>query len=375
MEENNQGEENEKKSIDVNEEKKDENNINNINNENQDIDNLSKDNNVNEENQVENYNNNNDENNNQKENKEENNLNNENEINNSDNNKENNAINNPNNDNFEKENKDNTEEIKQNENEIENKNENNTNNIDNPTEFVKQNEELTSINHLEELIKNCNNYKKIIFSNNKLSKISEFFIFKNVSYLDLSNNYFQKLDIFYNLENLQTLLLNNNSIQHLNMSLKYLTNLTHLDLSNNRLDMNDGISIKVLKYNINLRELLLKGNVNYDFKKVKFICLESIQSLIYLDGKRIFGNSRRNRSLQKSFVEFKGKRGNSKKIYRLREYIEFKINDMKDNKKEVEDENNKKDDIIKRFGLDKRSKEKNTSNYYFTYLSSMQKYI
>ena len=369
MEENNQAEGNENKSNDVNEEKKDNNSTNIINDENQDIDNISKDNNVNEENNVDTSKNINEGNKNESQNEEENNLNKENEINNSDNNKENNDINNSNNDNFEKEIKDNSKEIKQNENE----NENTNNNIDSPTEFVRQNEELYTINNFEELIKNCNNYKKIIFSNNKLSKISEFFIFKNVSYLDLSNNYFQKLEIIYNLENLQTLLLNNNSIQHLNMSLKYLINLTHLDLSNNRLDMNDGISIKVLKYNINLRELLLKGNINYNFLKVKLICLESIKNLIYLDGERIFGNTRRNRSLQKSFVDVKGKRGNSKKICRLREYIEFRINDIKDNKKEVEveDEINKKDDIVKRFGLDKRSKEKNTSNYDFTYLSSM----
>ena len=366
MEENNQGEENENKSNDVNEEKKDNNSTNIINDENQGKDNLSKDNNANEENKEDTSRNINEGNKNENENEEENNLNKENEINNSDNNKENNDINNSNNDNFEKENKDNSKEIKLNENE-------NTNNIESPKEFVRQNEELYTINNFDELIKNCNNYKKIIFSNNKLSKISEFFIFKNVSYLDLSNNYFQKLEIIYNLENLQTLLLNNNSIQNLNMSLKYLINLTHLDLSNNRLDMNDGISIKVLKFNINLRELLLKGNVNYKFLKVKFICLESIKNLIYLDGERIFGNTRRNRSLQKSFVDVKGKRGNSKKVCRLREYIEFRINDIKDNKKEdeVEDEINKKDDIVKRFGLDKRSKEKNTSNYYFTYLSSM----
>jgi len=368
MEENNQGEENENKSNDVYEEKKDNNSTNNVNDENQDKDNLTKDNNANEENQGDTSKNINDENKNENGNEEENNLNKENEINNSDNNKENNTINNSKNDNFEKENEDNSKEIKQNENENEN-----TNNIDSPTEFVRQNEELRSINQFDELIKNCNNYKKIIFSHNKLSKIGEFFIFKNVSYLDLSYNYFQKLEIIYNLENLQTLLLNNNSIQHLNMSLKYLINLTHLDLSNNILDMNDGISIKVLKYNINLRELLLKGNANYEFTKVKFICLESIKNLIYLDGQKIFGNTRRNRSLQKSFVDVKGKRGNSKRICRLREYIEFKINDIKDSKNEAEvvEENNKKDDIVKMFGLDKRSKEKNSSNYYFTYLSSM----
>ena len=371
MEENNLGEENEKKSSDINEEKKDENNSNNINDENKGKDNLNTDNNSNEEIKVDNSKNINDENKNENKNKEENNLNKENEISNSENQKENNNINNSDNDNFEKENKEkeNIKEFKQNENEKEN--ENNTNNNDSPIEFVRQNEELTTINHFEQLIKNCNNYKKIVFSNNKLSKISEFFIFKNLSYLDLSSNYFQKLEIIYNLDNLQTLLLNNNSIQHLNMSLKYLINLAHLDLSNNRLDMNDGISIRVLKYNINLRELLLKGNVNYKFLKVKFMCLDSLKNLIYLDGQKIFGNTRRNHSLQKSFVDVKGKRGNSKKIYRLREYIEFRINDIKDNKKEVEDEINKKNDIIKRFRLDKRSKEKNTSNYYFTYLSSM----
>lgn len=368
MEENNQREENENKSNDVYEEKKDNNSTNNVNDENQNKDNLTQDNNANEENQVDTSKNINDENKNENGNEEENNINKENEINNLDNNKENNTINNSKNDNFEKESEDNSKEIKKNENENEN-----TNNIESPTEFVRQNEELRSINQFDELIKNCNNYKKIIFSHNKLSKISEFFIFKNVSYLDLSYNYFQKLEIIYNLENLQTLLLNNNSIQHLNMSLKYLINLTHLDLSNNILDMNDGISIKVLKYNINLRELLLKGNANYEFTKVKFICLESIKNLIYLDGQRIFGNTRRNRSLQKSFVDVKGKRGNSKRICRLREYIEFKLYDIKDskNKAEVEDENNKKDDIVKMFGLDKRSKEKNSSNYYFTYLSSM----
>ena len=267
--------------------------------------------------------------------------------------------------NEEKENINNINEIKDNEE----KNESNNNIIKLET-YIGQNKGLESITNIPDLMENCNNYNKIILSHNKLTRINEFFIFQNVIYLDLSNNFFQKLETFYNLQNLETLLLNNNCIEHILMSLKNLSNLTHLDLSHNKIDMSDNVTIKALKYNPKLKKLLVKGNKNYNFQKIKYECLDSIKSLQYLDEEKIIRTVRRNRSLQKSYIKIKGMNGNSKQICGLKEYIQFKINDIKDNK-DYENGNNDNNDFISRMRLDKRSKEKNSSNYYFTYLSSL----
>lgn len=267
--------------------------------------------------------------------------------------------------NEEKENINNINEIKDNEEKEEIKN-----NIIKQETYIGQNKNLESITNIPDLMENCNNYNKIILSFNKLTRINEFFIFQNVIYLDLSNNFIQKLETFYNLQNLETLLLNNNSIEHILMSLKNLSNLTHLDLSNNRIDMSDNVTIKALKYNPKLKILLVKGNINYNFQTIKYACLDSIRSLKYLDGEKIIGTVRRNRSLQKSYIKIKGMNGNSKQICGLKEYIQFKINDIKDNN-DYKNENNTNNDFISRMRLDKRSKEKNSSNYYFTYLSSL----
>jgi len=51
--------------------------------------------------------------------------------------------------------------------------------------------------------------------------------------------------------------------------------------------MSDNVTIKALKYNQKLKKLLVKGNKNYNFQKIKYECLDSIKSLQYLDEEKI----------------------------------------------------------------------------------------
>ena len=237
--------------------------------------------------------------------------------------------------------------------------------------FQKENESLQSIKNIQELMSNKLKYKKILLSHNELTEIKEFFGFKNVSYLDLSHNYFQKLDVFTGMPNLETLLLNNNSIEHIDTKLKNLKKLSVLDLSYNKIDVNDKITFMALKYNTLLESISFKGNKNYDFQNVKIFCLEYIKKIVYLDDTKIFNEVKRSKSQRKPFISVKGNRGNIGKIGLLKDYIQFKLNDINDYNKENEEAKEDLNSSILKKVINKKGKEKNTSNYYFTYLSSV----
>lgn len=283
-------------------------------------------------------------------------------------------------------------------------NENKENNPESPIKnikesltFEKQNQDLESISSFPELAEKHNSYIKIILSNNKLSEISEFFIFENLQYLDLSHNEIQKLESLSPLKDLQILILSYNQIKSIGMCLTHLSNLKHLDLGNNALDINDGITIKVLQYNSQLSSLVLINNKEYDFETAKYICLEFISNLIYLDGIKLISNSvtrsieinkyskynnknknidnnnnynflDKNKKIEKTYIDVKDIKGNKIKISGLKDYIKFKKNDFLNNKDDYEKNffDNKKAIQDKKMEFP----QKKSSIYYFSYLNS-----
>jgi hypothetical protein len=146
------------------------------------------------------------------------------------------------------------------------------------------------------------------------------------------------------------LILSNNLIREIGTNLVPLKKLQHLDLSNNQIDMSNIININVLKENTGLMSLLLFGNSNYNFEKVKYICLENLKKVNFLDAVKIISVPKQNKSKKalKSYVTVKGIKGNKKNIATLNEYIKFKYEDFKNNTKDYEDnfkftEDNKND--------------------------------
>lgn len=211
--------------------------------------------------------------------------------------------------------------------------------------YEKTNEELKSIVNIDELINNNDKYQKINLSHNLLTEINEFFIFPRLIYLELSFNQIQKLENFAPLSELEILILSNNFIREIYRAFFPLKKLQHLDLSNNRIDIEKSSIISALKENKELFSLLLKDNINYDFQKVKFLCLEKLEKLTFLDAIRIVTNTNidLNKNIKKSFVTVHGIKGNEKKICTLKDYIKFKKNDLKNNEKEYNEnmDNNK----------------------------------
>ena len=157
--------------------------------------------------------------------------------------------------------------------------------------YEKTNEELKSIVNIDELINNNDKYQKINLSHNLLTEINEFFIFPRLIYLELSFNQIQKLENFAPLSELEILILSNNFIREIYRAFFPLKKLQHLDLSNNRIDIEKSSIISALKENKELFSLLLKDNINYDFQKVKFLCLEKLEKLTFLDAIRIVTNT------------------------------------------------------------------------------------
>ena len=236
--------------------------------------------------------------------------------------------------------------------------------------YEMTNAELTTIININDLNDKKDKYKKINLSHNKLTEIKEVFIFSNLVYLDLSFNYIEKLKNFSPLKDLEILILSNNLIKNINTNLFPLKRLQHLDLSNNKIDMKNNIVINALKENTELLSLLLFGNYNYDFEKTKYLCLESLKKINFLDSVKIINNTKtkKKNKKNKTFVSVHGIKGNQKNISTLNEYIKFKFDDIKNNEKYYEDniKNNqqKNDDNMKE--LDGEIK----SSYYFLKYSS-----
>ena len=237
--------------------------------------------------------------------------------------------------------------------------------------YEKKNEELKSIVNIDELVNDNDKYQKIILSHNLLTEINEFFIFPRLIYLDLSFNQIQKLENFAPLSELEILILSNNFIREIYRAFFPLRKLQHLDLSHNRIDIPNSSIISSLKENKELFSLLLKDNINYDFQKVKFLCLEKLEKLTFLDAIKIVNNTSidLNKKIKKAFVTVQGIKGNDKKICTLKDYIKFKKDDLKNNEKEYKENMDDNKERINQ-NISKLNQGTKSSYYFLNFLDS-----
>ena len=237
--------------------------------------------------------------------------------------------------------------------------------------YEKKNEELKSIVNIDELVNDNDKYQKIILSHNLLTEINEFFIFPRLIYLDLSFNQIQKLENFAPLSELEILILSNNFIREIYRAFFPLRKLQHLDLSHNRIDIPNSSIISSLKENKELFSLLLKENINYDFQKVKFLCLEKLEKLTFLDAIKIVSNTSidLNKKIKKAFVTVQGIKGNDKKICTLKDYIKFKKDDLKNNEKEYKENMDDNKERINQ-NISKLNQGTKSSYYFLNFLDS-----
>ena len=237
--------------------------------------------------------------------------------------------------------------------------------------YEKKNEELKSIVNIDELVNDNDKYQKIILSHNLLTEINEFFIFPRLIYLDLSFNQIQKLENFSPLSELEILILSNNFIREIYRAFFPLRKLQHLDLSHNRIDIPNSSIISSLKENKELFSLLLKDNINYDFQKVKFLCLEKLEKLTFLDAIKIVSNTSIdwNKKIKKAFVTVQGIKGNDKKICTLKDYIKFKKDDLKNNEKEYKENMDDNKERINQ-NISKLNQGTKSSYYFLNFLDS-----
>ena len=145
-----------------------------------------------------------------------------------------------------------------------------------------------------------------------------------------------------------------------------LKKLQHLDLGFNLLEVNDGSLIKTLKFNPELISLVLSGNIDYNFETCKYICLEVLNKLDFLDTVQLVDSKKK--KYKSSYVEVKDSKGKKVKVRTLKDYIKFKQDDIKEKENENENSQNEKDEKYSPEML-----EKNTSSYYyFQYLNSFK---
>ena len=234
--------------------------------------------------------------------------------------------------------------------------------IDNLIGYEKNSENLTTINDLPDLINNLE-LQKITMKDNQLTKISEFFIFENLVYLDLSKNKIRKLENMLPLGNLEMLILSHNNIKNIKNFLFGLKKLQHLDLSYNLLEINRTF-IKSLENNIELSSIALNGNINYNFENTKYLCLEILMNVEYLDSEYIVPPVKKKPKINNTYIKVKNNKGKVKKIRKLNDYIKFKQDNIEeDNKKKNENEENNytEQELIKN----------SSSYYYYNYLNNI----
>ena len=248
----------------------------------------------------------------------------------------------------------------QNGNQIE---ENKVDKLDELESYENTNKNIEDITVIDELMNKMEQIQKIKLSNNKISNISQFLNFSNLVYLDLGHNTLHKIENLSPLQNLEILILSYNNIKSIGFNLVALKKLQHLDLGFNLLEVNDGSLIKTLKFNPELISLVLSGNIDYNFETCKYICLEVLNKLDFLDTVQLVDSKKK--KYRSSYVEVKGSKGKKVKVRRLRDYIKFKQDDLKEKENGNDNSQKEKDEKYSPEML-----EKNTSSYYyFQYLN------
>ena len=231
--------------------------------------------------------------------------------------------------------------------------------------YEESEKNIEYIDKIPFLLNQQSKIQKIILSKNQISDVSQFFIFPKLIYLDLSFNKISKLENLSPLINLEALVLSNNNIKAIGFSLVSLKKLQHLDLGYNLLEVNDGALIKSLKFNPDLISLVLNGNINYDFEKCKYFCLDFLNKIELLDTEQIYDGNKANVEINKSFVTVTGKGGKVQKVKRLKDYIRFKQADIEDNKEEY--------DKLKDKEFETAPSKKGYSSYYYLNLYNSMK--
>ena len=242
------------------------------------------------------------------------------------------------------------------------------NKLDELVSYENTNKNIEDISTLDQLINNVENIQKIKLSNNKISDITQFLPFLNLVYLDLGHNSLEKIKNMSPLQNLEILILSNNNIKSIGFSLVALKKLQHLDLGFNLLEVNDGSLIKTLKFNPELISLVLSGNVDYNFEICKYICLEHLSKLNFLDTNQLIENKKKQIKLNSPYVQVQSNKGKKKKIRTLKDYIKFKQEDLKENEG---NDNKENQETEKRYSPEEL--EKNSSSYfYIEYLNNLK---
>lgn len=237
--------------------------------------------------------------------------------------------------------------------------------LDNLVSYENCKKNIESIESIDYLNNNAEKIQKIKLSENNIIDISQFFKFKNLIYLDLSHNPLSKLENLSPLINMEILILSNNNLKSIGFNLVSLKKLQHLDLGFNLLEVNDGSLIKSLKFNTELISLVLNGNINYDFEKCKYTCLDYLMKIEFLDTVQIVEVKKKKINMKNTYVKVTGKGGKTKKIKKLNDYIKFKKQDMENYKKEYEELSKKKDNS-------KVSTREASSYYYINLLNSIK---
>jgi Leucine-rich repeat (LRR) protein len=200
-------------------------------------------------------------------------------------------------------------------------------------------QDIEDIEELAELYSEAENIEYLNLSINRIKAIPECVQeFINLKYIDLSRNELESIRNINQCISLEHLNLSNNLLKSTSEGFFNLKNLKHLDLSNNQLTINNYM-INSFKYNKHLNSLSLHDNLNYDFNKTKFTCLETLLQLEILDNVVIFKQTK-NKSTPLT-CSFKGSTGKEVKVKSIKDYIKFKKEEL-NNPVTVKNTNSKK---------------------------------
>lgn len=213
---------------------------------------------------------------------------------------------------------------------------------------------------------------RLNLSKNQFYEITDCFLdFRNLVSLDMTENYLENITNLHYLVNLEILILAKNFISNIGNVLTSLENLQFLDLCFNKMVVNDML-MKTLAQNKNLFSLSLRGNLNYDFEKIKIKCLEMTDNLEILDTIVIY-NRRPEKIALDSHIDYKTKKGEKVKIKTLKDYMNVRMTDLNEKEKERNNAKNNDSYIEQIKNRNNKKKLQPRSYYYYSNLMNIQK--
>ncbi|XP_070604412.1 dynein axonemal assembly factor 11 [Erythrolamprus reginae] len=176
-----------------------------------------------------------------------------------------------------------------------------------------------NIEKIEHLDKWCRNLKILYLQNNLISKIENVSRMKKMEYLNLALN---NIETFENLEGCEDL-------QKLDLTANFIGKLS---------------SVKILKDNVNLKELFLIGNPCTDFEGYRQFVVATLQQLRFLDSKEIT-RSERIQALQ-NYPELERKIHEQEQAYLLKRGEEKKEAEKRMQERQKERKEKKKEQAL-----------------------------